>query len=109
MRNFALLAAGTLSLSVITCVYSADEVQPESSPTEKKQVDKTPASQPATTQAAIINKKCPVGGEDVDPKGKTVAYKGKTVGFCCDECITDFKKDPDKYARKLNLKEPSPK
>ena len=60
------------------------------------------ATQPATTQpAAPVNKKCPVSGEDVNPKGKTVTYKGKVVGFCCDDCIEKFNKDPDKYADSL--------
>jgi YHS domain-containing protein len=54
-----------------------------------------------STQPVADNKKCPVSGDDVDPKSKTVAYKGKTVGFCCDECIEKFEKNPDKYAGKL--------
>ena len=59
-------------------------------------------TQPATTQpAAPVNKKCPVSGEDINAKGKTVAYKGKTVGFCCDDCIDLFNKNPDKYADKI--------
>lgn len=60
-----------------------------------------PASQPAATQPAPVNKKCPITGDAVDPKGKTVKYKGKVVGFCCDDCIDTFNKDPDKYADKL--------
>jgi YHS domain-containing protein len=60
-----------------------------------------PASQPASTQPAPVNKKCPISGEAVDPKGKTVTYKGKTVGFCCDDCIEKFNKEPDKYADSL--------
>ena len=43
----------------------------------------------------------PVTGEDVNPKGKTVQYKGKTIGFCCDDCIEMFNKNPDKYADKI--------
>jgi YHS domain-containing protein len=59
-------------------------------------------TKPAATQPATpVNKKCPVTGEDIDPKGKTVQYKGKTVGFCCDDCIDMFNKNPDKYADKI--------
>ena len=62
----------------------------------------TTTTQPATTQpAAPVNKKCPVSGEDVNPKGKTVTYKGKVVGFCCDDCIEKFNKEPDKYVDSL--------
>jgi len=63
-----------------------------------------PATQPATKPGPIVNKKCPVGDEDVDPKGKTVVYKGKTIGFCCEDCIKDFNKDPEKYVKKLEEK-----
>ena len=48
-----------------------------------------------------VNKKCPISGDDVNPKGKTVQYKGKTVGFCCDDCVGLFNKNPDKYADKI--------
>jgi YHS domain-containing protein len=65
--------------------------------------DKPATTQPAATQPAAtpVNKKCPVTGEDVNAKGKTVQYKGKTVGFCCDDCIDLFNKNPDKYADKI--------
>jgi YHS domain-containing protein len=66
-----------------------------------KAPDKPAASQPATQSAPIFNKKCPISGEDVDPKGKTVMYKGKKIGFCCDDCIEKFEKDPEKYMKDL--------
>ena len=59
-------------------------------------------TQPASSQAAVpVNKKCPVSDEGVNPKGKTVTYKGKVVGFCCDDCIDLFNKNADKYADKI--------
>jgi YHS domain-containing protein len=64
--------------------------------------DKPAATKPATTQAAApVNKKCPVSGDAIDPKGKTVLYKGQLIGFCCDNCIEPFNKDPEKYARNI--------
>jgi YHS domain-containing protein len=60
---------------------------------------KKPASQPATQP---VNKFCPIEPDnEVDPKIKTVVYKGKTIGFCCADCINAFNKSPDKYAEKL--------
>jgi YHS domain-containing protein len=56
---------------------------------EDKKADKAKDAKP-------INKKCPVEGGDVDPK-LTTEYKGKTIGFCCDSCPAEFKKDPAKY------------
>ncbi|MDD3926428.1 MAG: YHS domain-containing protein [bacterium] len=36
-------------------------------------------------------------------KAKVYNYKGKTYYFCCDKCVTSFKKAPEKY-----LKEAAP-
>ena len=47
-----------------------------------------------------INAKCPMQGEDIDPKVTTV-YKGKTVAFCCEPCIDDFKKDAEKAMKQI--------
>ena len=47
-----------------------------------------------------INAKCPVQGDDIDP-AVTTTYKGKTVAFCCKDCIKDFKKDPEKYMKQI--------
>ncbi len=57
------------------------------------------AATPATQPAAAVNAKCPVSGDDVDPK-VTTAYQGKTYAFCCADCVKSFEKDPAKYAAK---------
>jgi YHS domain-containing protein len=45
---------------------------------------------------------CPVSGEKVDAKeGIAYEYKGKVYHFCCASCFADFKKDPEKYIRKM--------
>jgi YHS domain-containing protein len=64
---------------------------------------KTPTTKPAATQASKpVNKFCAVEGKDhdVDPKVTTV-YKGKTIGFCCKDCIDEFNKDPEKFVKKM--------
>ena len=69
-----------------------------------KAISKTAA--PATTQAAVdgppVNKFCAVeGGKNkVDPS-VFVIYKGQKIGFCCEDCIKDFNKDPDKYVASM--------
>ena len=81
----AMLAVG---LGVVAMVQAEDK--PEA-----------PASAPATTapstqaSAKISNTKCPVSGDAVDPKCKTVEYNGKTIGFCCEDCVEPFKKNPE--------------
>ncbi|NOY05752.1 MAG: YHS domain-containing protein [Chlorobi bacterium] len=49
------------------------------------------------TDATPVNKYCMVVSEhEVDPK-VTLDYKGTVYGFCCEDCIPKFKKDPEKY------------
>ena len=61
--------------------------------------DDAPTKAPTSQPAAATNAKCPVSGDDVDPKVTTV-YNGKTYAFCCADCIKAFNKDPAKYAAK---------
>ena len=54
---------------------------------------------------------CPVLGGNID-KNVYVDYQGKRVYFCCTGCDAEFKKDPEKYMKKLQEEgvtlEPSP-
>jgi YHS domain-containing protein len=64
-----------------------------------------PTTAPAATQPSDsqkpINKFCAVNrDEEIDPT-VTYVYKGKVIGFCCDDCIPKFKKDPEKYMKDL--------
>jgi YHS domain-containing protein len=52
--------------------------------------------------AKIFNAYCPATGGKVDPKVKTVTYKGKTIGFCCSGCDKTFLKDPEKALKNLS-------
>jgi YHS domain-containing protein len=57
--------------------------------------DAAPATQPAVDPRPI-NTKCPVSGEDIDPK-ITEVYNGLTYGFCCKDCEKKFNDNPEKY------------
>ena len=67
-----------------------------------KPADSSAASTPVTQASAkAINTHCAVDkGDEIDPK-VTYLYQGKVVGFCCEKCIDEFKKDPDKYMKDL--------
>ncbi len=55
----------------------------------------------ASAALAIVNQYCAVMSDNkVDPNVTTV-HDGKTIGFCCEECIPTFKKDPAKYLASL--------
>ena len=44
--------------------------------------------------------KCPVRGDAIDKKVFT-DYNGYRIYFCCSSCIHDFKKNPDKFIKKM--------
>jgi YHS domain-containing protein len=93
--------ASILSLALLAGVaaYVSAEDQPASQPTSE------PSSAPATQASAengAVNQFCAIEKENkIDPKGKTYTYNGKTVGFCCPDCIDEFKKNPEKYMATL--------
>lgn len=45
--------------------------------------------------------KCPVMGEDIDPKAFSTAGRGKRFYYCCKGCDKKFFKDPEKYLPNL--------
>lgn len=50
----------------------------------------------------VGNKICPVLNEKIDEKNKaTYEYQGKVYSFCCPACIGEFKKDPQRYIKKI--------
>ena len=50
----------------------------------------------------IGNRICPVSGQKIDEKTKVkYSYQGKTYNFCCASCVDDFKKDHQKYIKKI--------
>jgi YHS domain-containing protein len=48
-------------------------------------------------------KVCLVSGEKLTAMGAPVAITNgnREIKFCCKSCLSDFKKDPDKYLKKL--------
>jgi YHS domain-containing protein len=58
------------------------------------------AAGPLPAQGAKPQTACPVFGGDIDKK-IYVDYKGKRVYFCCPGCDAEFRKDPEKYMKKI--------
>ena len=54
-----------------------------------------------------VNANCPVMDEPVDVKVTTV-YNKQVIGFCCESCIDDFKKEPAKYMKKVEAEKKQP-
>ncbi len=75
--------------------------------TEKKTVateTATGATNDASLEAVEVgNKICPVSGEKiVMGKEAKFEYNGKIYNLCCPMCEKDFKKDPEKYIKKVD-------
>ena len=49
----------------------------------------------------VVNSVCPVMGGEVDNNSAKLEYDGKVIGFCCTDCIDEFKTDPSKYMAKI--------
>jgi YHS domain-containing protein len=90
MLKLAAIAATTLLATSLASLHVARAAEsPTTAPSTQPAADTTP-----------INKYCAVNTKDlIDPKVTTV-YKGKTIAFCCEDCIKEFNKDPEKYASK---------
>lgn len=62
------------------------------------------AEQSAAIHSEIVNvgnKVCPVSGEAIGSMGDgyKVVHNGKEYNLCCEMCVKDFKKNPEKYAK----------
>lgn len=54
-----------------------------------------------------IQTTCPVSGEAID-KSKFVDFEGRRIYFCCNQCIKDFNKDPQKFLSKMDQSSEKP-
>jgi uncharacterized membrane protein/mono/diheme cytochrome c family protein len=60
----------------------------------------------AATNPPTVNARCPVTDKPVDLT-KTVIYKRKLIGFCCDDCKAKFQENPEPLLAKLGLSFPA--
>lgn len=106
--RYLLPLLGVIGLTCGAAVYAADE---DSCPACDAAAAPillltVPASAPAATSTApaavdVGNTKCMVMPDDDVTPGKTVTYQGKIYHFCCDDCIAEFKADPEKYIKAM--------
>ena len=64
----------------------------------------TPGSSATADVKPYPLKTCIVSGDKIGEMGKpvTLTYKGQEMKFCCKDCVKDFKKDPEKWIKKLD-------
>jgi len=65
--------------------------------------EKNVTTQVTAQKVEVGNIICPVSSEKIDSATKvTYEYKGKIYNFCCPGCIDEFKKEPEKYIKKID-------
>jgi YHS domain-containing protein len=81
-----------LALLAATVSFSALAADPSPAPSAS-------AAPSAQTSSQAVNTVCPVSGDTVGDVGKPVyaQYQGKTIAFCCKDCLKKFNKNPEKY------------
>jgi len=91
-------------LSAVTCLLAAGKLSFAQVHTEHEHGVTKTSKAPASTKAVNVgNKICPISGEGIEEETKaTYEYEGKVYNFCCAMCIDAFKKDPQKYIKKVN-------
>ena len=92
MTKYILTAVLLTGLTTGTLSVRADETN-KAAQTEQKDAKAKP----------YPLEKCIVSGEKLGEMGKpvTLTYKGQEMKFCCKDCVKDFKKDPEKFIKKL--------
>jgi len=85
-------AVAAILLGGAALVYAADAPKPKG-PTTKPSATKPVDPKPVNKFCAVEGK-----GHDIDPKVTTV-FQGKTIAFCCRDCIDEFNKNPEKYVK----------
>ena len=99
MKNFSLLSLLAVVALIAGCAgdttVSTDEVADPGTEAASETDSDTPEA------VATDNKNCPIMGHAVTADGGSVAWNGKTIGFCCEGCKPEFEKlsDEDKTAK----------
>lgn len=104
-----MLAVALVSGAMIGCEPAEDTTTPTTAPVGEDMGEgigeDTDLTDPATTVPAtqasaaltVANQYCAVMSDHKIDPAVTVAHDGKKIGFCCEDCIPEFKKEPAKY------------
>lgn len=101
-KNTVLRAMLLMFVSVLFLLGGCKKDQAESDPADQPASDANQETQsmssPQESNSSEVMEQttCPVKGGSID---KTIftEYRGKKVYFCCQDCMDEFKVDPEKY------------
>jgi len=86
------LSAGTLAYACKSCGCRGNKAKTEAPAVQEAEAPKV--------VEMVGNKVCPVMKAEIMKEHAIYAeYKGKVYSFCCQGCIGEFKKDPEKYRK----------
>ena len=90
MKLIKILGVGAVALSVI-CLPALSRAGEEKADSKDSKV------KPYTLTT------CVVSNEKLGEMGKPYVFthEGREIKLCCKDCLTDFKKDPAKYVKKI--------
>jgi YHS domain-containing protein len=103
-----------LSLALVLSAFTFAQDQPETTKSDKKDCSHSCCGTKKSNSEAnmekknekevvqIWNKVCPVEGGIVKSESPAFEYNGKLIGFCCEGCGSNFKKNPETYLKNLN-------
>ena len=93
------ITSSAIVLSSAVFAFSADQMTMPKGDSTKNAV--TSATKKSAYAAKLKPQtSCPIQGEAIDKK-LFVDYKGTRIYVCCEMCIADVKKDPEKAIKKL--------
>lgn len=88
------------SISVLMLVASMSAVSiAESGASDAKSPTTQPTTRPYPLSTCLISGE-KLGGDMGEPV--IMQYEGRELRFCCKSCVKEFKKDPEKYLKKLD-------
>ena len=99
IRSFALIVVASLSLQSFAHGKH-----------DRKAHDKAKTQAPKTAKGEFLGKgdgvdTCPVTGEEIPNKDVKGQFFGRTVYFCCAECLAEAKKSPATYIKKTQAEQ----
>ncbi|MGE0433543.1 MAG: TRASH domain-containing protein [Planctomycetota bacterium] len=105
--TLALALAAALSLMLVACSGKSDTTgntagNSTMSNAHHEHGEHMPADLAGADNAEYANPHpgyCPVTGDPFEDPPIIVEHDGKKYRLCCDDCIADFKADPEKYIK----------
>ncbi len=97
MKKLKPLIAGVLLVAYCAAplaAFAADDPKPA----DPKPADSKTKLKPYPLETCIVS------GDKLGEMGKPVVYEyeGREIKFCCKSCIKDFKKEPEKFCKKID-------